>query len=141
MKKFIIFTCILVFGIILLMGLARGDACIETDQHGMFCKSDVPILLPDFPDELFIKYWSGAYSVGCMATKIPNIMLCGFFDKNENLVAIAWMEFINQYEGYVWCFVEINGKANIVWFTDETSQKKRELVRQETEQFNQKQQR
>ena len=115
---------VVVIAIFLLMGcttIQTKDVCL-TVQTGKttanLCKSEAKNIPPDFPDELFVKWFSLApshfYGIDIDQDEIPDEVVAMWMDANGNPLAAIHLAILPN-GMRAWALVEFNGAAHVAW--------------------------
>lgn len=115
--------------IILIVLFITGCAhvCVDKEGFGRVCKSELLILPRDFPDELFLKYWTDEYGALCYPITLPNNVGCAFL-KSKVTEAVILIAVISKDNLKAWCFATFNGKGTIIWLAEDTPEYMKEYA-------------
>jgi len=144
-----IFLLVIVFVFLMVMGcatFAKPDICVTVkfkNSEEQICKNDAKGLPSDFPDDLFLKWFS----------KTPTILdpisqdkkgtikdrAWSWIDNQGNILATIYMAILSDNHIVAWAFVEVNNEfMEIKWVGREATPLQIKFLNEMVENFNQK---
>jgi len=113
-----IFLLVIVFVFLMVMGcatFAKPDICVTVkfkNSEEQICKNDAKGLPPDFPDDLFLKWFSlvpGEYfGIDFDDDNGPEEILFLWLDDYGKTIAILFQKVNKNKPNLAWAFVEVN---------------------------------
>jgi hypothetical protein len=115
-------------------------AYVDHPLYGKIYQKDETVLPKDFPQEIFIEYWTRVHYAICAELPLPGNVICWMYDEQLNYIAAMYLLRTGKDTYRAWGFLKIESEAELLWISKDAGEIQKKYIRREIEGFNQNKQ-